>query len=325
MSRLSSNVFAIGRVRGDENQLTALLGALFRRDPDALARFLESLGIDDLTSHDWDIDVELAHSRGRFDLVLSCTEAVVAVESKIHAGLGPSQVRRYLERLTDDTRPFKTLVVLAPSSPELVEEDRFHAQAQNIGLLGRRWQSLADCLGDPGLETLASDFVELLMSEDLAAPPALNADDWSALHGAPRAFARLVRLVTATADRLIASQAMATSTKARATGERRVIATLTKDDRQLRIGVAASDGWRRPDTPPMVWVGLSDISVPKERRRRWAEGRAAALIGEPDTRWVVRKQPAAALLSATSFDQQVDALVELAQGLIAADDALDIS
>jgi hypothetical protein len=322
VSSLNWNVFAIGRVRGDENQLTALLGALFQRDPDALSRFLQALAVDEPINHDWSIQVELAHSRGRFDLVLSCPEAIVVVESKIHAGLGQTQVRRYLERLSDDDKRLKTLIVLAPFNVELAEEDRGYAEMHGIGLRAIRWQSLADSLGDPGLETLASDFVELLMSEDLAAPPAINEDDWRSLHGAPRAFSRLVRLISAATEQLIASGAMTTSTPARVTGERRVVATLTKGERELRIGIAASDGWRRPNTPPMAWVGLSDTAVPREHRRRWAESRATALQGEPDNRWVVRRQPAASLLSATSFEKQVDALVGFAQRLLTADGAI---
>ncbi len=161
---------------------------------------------------------------------------MVVLESKIHAGLETTQVRRYLQRLADHAGPLRGLIVLAPKMMRLTDQDRRYADTHGITLCAARWQTLAECLDDPATATLSGDFAELLMSEDLAAPPGMGADDWQVFHAAPRAFARLERLIREASKRLIASGVMTSATPARASGERRVTATLTDGTREIRIG-----------------------------------------------------------------------------------------
>lgn len=181
MGSLDRNLFWIGRRRGDENQLTQLLAALLAHDETALPAVCDALGIPD-AGEEWTVELEVAHSHGRFDLVLRSPPDVIAVvESKVGADLSDGQVRRYLEFLAGRGERNRSLTVLSPKAVELPAADRALAGAKCIHLGVRNWDRLASALQHAG-GLLARDFSEMLVAEGLARPPAVTARDWEIFH-----------------------------------------------------------------------------------------------------------------------------------------------
>jgi hypothetical protein len=104
-------------------------------------------------------------------------EGVTLVESKLRSGFGETQIGDYLQFLAEQDG--KRALVLLTQRPEVVPaEYETAAKVSAVVLIPTRWQEMADCLGDPGEETLAGDFIQLLIREGLVKPSGFSKSDW---------------------------------------------------------------------------------------------------------------------------------------------------
>lgn len=173
------NIFLIGRRghEGDEDQLTEMLAFLWQEDRQALDRWLDSLGLP--------TDVEIAEIETQFtipsgkrpDILIRSDDSVTLVESKLSSGFGETQIPDYLEFLA--AQDGRRALVLLTQRPEVVPgEYGAAADDSRVVLIPTRWHEMADCLGDPGEETLAGDFIQLLIREGLVKPNGFSVSDW---------------------------------------------------------------------------------------------------------------------------------------------------
>jgi len=173
------NIFLIGRRghEGDEDQLTEMLAFLWQEEPDALNRWFDSLGFPtDVSTAEIETQFTIPSGK-RPDIMVRSSDAVTLVESKLRSGFGETQIDDYLEFLADGdgTRA----LVLLTQRPEVVPDNyRNAAKDSDVELIPTRWHDMADCLGEPGEETLAGDFIQLLIREGLVKPKGFSKSDW---------------------------------------------------------------------------------------------------------------------------------------------------
>jgi hypothetical protein len=87
--------------------------------------------------------------------------------------------------------------VLVTQRPEVVPADYENA-AKNSGvvLIPTRWHEIAECLGEPGEETLAGDFIQLLIREGLVKPRGFSISDWESWNAGYNVGLRIDALLT---------------------------------------------------------------------------------------------------------------------------------
>ncbi len=163
------NIFLIGRRghEGDEDQLTEMLAFLWQEDREALDRWLDSLGL----------ATDAAPRRWRRSSLSRAASAPTSspLERLDHAGrveaplrLRETQIADYLDFLGGEDG--RRALVLLTQRPEVVPAE--YSLGREVG---RRTDPdslarCADCLGEPGEETLAGDFIQLLIREGLVKP-----------------------------------------------------------------------------------------------------------------------------------------------------------
>jgi hypothetical protein len=187
------NVFRIGRVEGDEDQLTELLVWLANAVPDVRAALLElafGTRVDDVA------DVVTQHSiaKGRLDALLLSDTTALIIESKIWSVYGDDQIGKYLKWLDNEVgAERKGLMTLTAKKADWSDPDREFADARGIYRAERLWEDLHDALAPAmaGADTLAGqlvrEFLEMLSAEELVPTSPLNsaelgtawADSWS--------------------------------------------------------------------------------------------------------------------------------------------------
>lgn len=277
------NIFLIGR-RGhesDEDQLTEMLAFLWQEDRQALDRWLDSLGLP--------TDVDVAEIETQFtipsgkrpDIIIRVDDSAILVESKLSAGFGETQVSDYLEFLADDAQLDKRTLILLTQRPEVVPvEFENAARESGVVLIPTRWHDMADCLGDPGEETLAGDFIQLLIREGLVKPKGFIDSDWEIWNAgyniSLRIDALLVELDPHVARILVGA-------KGRSGGSKfwtwRVWST---GDLDVGLAFLAAEWTDRPRTSPGVhcWVlnrqsdeaaALNAVGVNAANRSQWTE------------------------------------------------------
>ena len=141
------NIFLIGRRghEGDEDQLTEMLVFLWQEDREALARWLDSLGLGtDLA--DAEVETQFVIPSGkRPDILIRSNGALTLVESKLSAGFGATQIRDYLDFLAGQEG--RRALVLLTQRPEVVPPDfEDAAGGAGVALIPTRWHDLADSL-----------------------------------------------------------------------------------------------------------------------------------------------------------------------------------
>ncbi len=173
------SIFLIGRRghEGDEDQLTEMLAFLWQEEPETLFRWLDSLGHKaELSGVEIETQFVLPSGK-RPDILIRAGESLILVESKLSAGFGETQVRDYLDFLAEQEGT-RTLVLLTQRPEVVPTEHEQEAVRVGVTLIATRWQELAASLGEAGQETLAGDFVQLLIREGLVKPEGIAAADW---------------------------------------------------------------------------------------------------------------------------------------------------
>ena len=191
------NIFLIGRRghEGDEDQLTEMLAFLWQEELQALDRWLDSLGLPtDVDSAEIETQFTIPSGK-RPDVLIRSNDSTTLVESKLGSGFGETQVPDYLEFLRAEVG--RRALILLTQRPEVVPTEYARlAKESGIALIPTRWQEMAERLGDPGEETLAGDFIQLLIREGLVKPKGFSASDWEMWNAGYNVSLRIEALLT---------------------------------------------------------------------------------------------------------------------------------
>jgi hypothetical protein len=172
-------MFLIGRRPGDEDQLTEMLAFLWQEQPDLAETWLGSLG---LTWEPglWEIETQFVLPSGkRPDIAITTSAGRTLIESKLGSGFGGTQISDYLDYL--HAVEGQRALILLTQRPESIPTDlEIQARESGVTLISTRWHEMAIGLADPGDESLAGDFLQLLIREGLVKPEPFVDDDWRA-------------------------------------------------------------------------------------------------------------------------------------------------
>lgn len=275
------NIFLIGRRdhERDEDQLTEMLAFLWQEEPQALDRWLDSL---EISTHLGIAEIETQFtipSGKRPDIIIRSDGSTTLVESKLGSGFGETQIPDYLDFL--GAQMGMRALVLLTQKPEVVP-DQFLDLATESGvvLISARWQTMAECIGDPGEETLVGDFIQLLIREGLVKPKALGSADWETWNAGYNVTLRIEALLTEL-DPYVAR--ILPGAKGRSSASKfwtwRAWSTGTVD---VGLAFMAAEWTDRPHTNPGLhcWVlnrdsddeaGMRAVGVTATNRSKWTE------------------------------------------------------
>jgi hypothetical protein len=275
------NIFLIGRHghEHDEDQLTEMLAFLWQEEPSALSRWLQSLGLaQDVGGADIETQFTIPGGK-RPDIIIRSNGAVTLVESKLRSGFGETQILDYVSFLAAEKG--RRSLVLLTQRPEVVPvEYEDEAASSAVALIPTRWQDMADCLGEPGEEALAGDFIQLLIREGLVKPRAFSVGDWEAWNAGYNVALRVDALLTEL-DAHVAR--VLPAARGRSGGSKfwtwRVWSTGMVD---AGLAFLAAEWTDRPRTSPAVhcWVlnrkaddaaAMSAVGVTEANRSQWTE------------------------------------------------------
>jgi hypothetical protein len=149
------NIFLIGRRghEGDEDQLTEMLAFLWQEELQALDLWLDLLGLQtDIGTAE--VETQFAISSGkRPDILIRSDYCVTLVESKLGSGFGETQIPDYLDFL--GAQGGRRALVLLTQRPEVVPPEFLDmATKSGVALIPTRWQTMAECIGDPARRRL---------------------------------------------------------------------------------------------------------------------------------------------------------------------------
>lgn len=312
------NIFLIGRRghEGDEDQLTEMLAFLWQEDHKALARWLASLGLGGDGS-DLEVETQFTIPSGkRPDILIRANGSLTLVESKLSSGFGETQISDYLDFLGAE-RGNRALVLLT-QRPEIVPVEYAEAaREKGVSLIPTRWHDVADCLGEPGEEALAGDFIQLLIREGLVKPEGLTATDWETWNAGYNVVLRVEALLSEldphVARILPGARGRSSSSKF---WTWRVWST---GDLDVGLAFLAAEWTDRPRTSPGVhcWVlnravdeaaAMAAVGVTAANRSTWTESPLGAYGLNPYGPAIGRH--ARDLFTSPAFEEQVLQAVE---------------
>lgn len=309
------NIFLIGRRghEGDEDQLTEMLAFLWQERPDALDSWLRSIGLASVVVTGTVTTQFTLPSGKRPDIRVVTAEGTTLVESKLGSGFGRDQVDSYLSYLGEQGGR-RALVLLTQRHESVDPRDDATAQRLGVRLILRRWQEVADDLGEPGEETLAGDFIQLLIREGLVKPDPLRASDWNAWNAGYNVELRLDALLAELDPHVVR---LLPGSKGRS-GASKLWTWRVWSSKAVDIGLAflAAEWADRPHTAPVAhcWVlnrladedaKLRAVNVRSENRSEWRESsQLRGALGLSQFGPAVAR-PAEAVLHGDSFDEQV--------------------
>jgi hypothetical protein len=171
-----------------------MLAYLWQERPELLPEWFRHLGIS-VDGAALDVTTQFVlPSKRRPDILISSTDLNVLVESKLGAGFGESQIDDYLGYLEDlDGRGALVLLTQRPESPPVAL--RLRADKAGVTLIATRWQDMTASIAEPGEESLAGDFVQLLTREGLVKPDPFSHDDWIAWNSGFQVLLRVSSLL----------------------------------------------------------------------------------------------------------------------------------
>jgi hypothetical protein len=167
------NVFAIGRRKHDEDQLTEMLAWLVARVPQVGHALITLAFNADLGAADFTCTTQPGINVGRLDALLSGSEFVLVVESKIDSDFGPDQIRKYLDWLEDvhgeNPRPgLMTLTKRPLTAKQLAELTGRKKVVGSAHLWEEFHERLVDVRAVDELQgELVGEFLEMLEEEGL--------------------------------------------------------------------------------------------------------------------------------------------------------------
>lgn len=258
------NIFLIGR-RGnerDEDQLTEMLAFLWQEVPEKLVAWLASLG---LLGESGAVEVEtqfVLPSGKRPDIAIMAPGRCILVESKLGSGFGGTQIPDYLDYL-GGLEGLRALVLLT-ERPESVPPDlQARSQALNVVLISNRWHDMAEHIGDSGDESLAGDFVHLLVREGLVKPTPFEADDWNAWNAGYNVLLRADAFLDELDPLVKRLDPSARRRGSPGLTKRWIYKVWRGDSFEVGLGLGAAGGFS-PSSPPIIFAFVSNPNAGRE-------------------------------------------------------------
>ena len=182
------NIFAIGRERRNEDQLTEMLVWLVDAVPEVGAAITELAFGDRQIDGDLQVTSQHGVAKGRLDALFLGPGFALVVESKIDSGYGDDQIARYLEWLasTHDHRNHRGLMTLTAHPAAWKHSDVEMALQLGVAGSAHRWEELhvlleplaAEPDRDPLEARLIHEFLEMLGEEGLIPMKPLVSDEY---------------------------------------------------------------------------------------------------------------------------------------------------
>jgi hypothetical protein len=311
------NIFLIGRRRnrGNEDQLTEMLAFLWQEAPDTLERWLDAIGVSmDVTRADV-VTQFVIPSGKRPDIVIFGDASRTVVESKLGSGFGDTQISDYLDYL-EPLEGGRALVLLTqrPETPPADAVER--AEAAGIRLLTQRWHDMSNHLAEPGEESLAGDFVQLLIREGLVKPEPLDAEDWETWNGGYNVLLRLSVLLEEL-DPVVRSMRPGATWKAPTNGlsKRWIYRVWRVGKEEFGVGFGAAEGDSKPLSEPIAFAFVGNTEASEQDARRTVGDEAGTGRWSTNERlrarwgllysWPALARPAREVLTAPTFEEQI--------------------
>jgi hypothetical protein len=316
------NLFLIGRRPNDEDQLTEMLAALWQFEPELPSLWLASLGLDVHEVGSWDVETQFTIPSGtRPDVALWSEQRVfVLVESKLDAGLTEAQAAAYSRFLADRQEALRALVLVTKRFEPWPAAAQSLAASGGVQLVAVRWQEMAELLARPGEQSLAADFVEMLIEEGLVTPNALSLADWSTWNEGSEVLGRLEQLIKETTPRLESLGSKRTRTGRLAVGVRHIYRQIDFETFQVILGFAPSSSARRPNEAPVAFVAVLNPQLPVQERKAAAQKAVSLLADERSGLnwgdWPTVSRLASEVASAGDFREQVEQMLAFVQTAI---------
>ena len=275
------NIFLIGRRghEGDEDQLTEMLAYLWQEHSMALDDWLTSLGADAAPGIEVETQFTLPSGK-RPDIKITWPGWTVLVESKLQSGFGDTQISDYLDYLAgvDGRR----MLVLLTERPETVPDDlKVRADASRVELVSRRWHDMATHIGEPGEETLAGDFIQLLIREKLVKPQPIDSSSWAAWNAGYGVLLRLGSFLDEL-DPYVAKGLLSAGRRSSGLTKRWIYNVWRAGSIELGFGFGAAAGDSDPESDPIVFAfvgnknasaeeAMAAVGVDRGHRGRWSK------------------------------------------------------
>ena len=291
-----------------------MLAFLWQEEPKTLSAWLDALGLS-TDIHRAGVDTQLTIPSGkRPDIAIRSEGSCTLVESKLGSGFGPTQVSDYIDYLeTQDGR--RALVLLTQKAESVSERDARRARKKNVTLLSRRWQDMAGYLGDPGEDSLAGDFIQLLIREGLVKPQPLESQDWTAWNAGYNVLLRLEALLNELDPHI--QRLLPGAKKTSGLTKRWIYRVWRSDDVEIGFGLGAAEWDTRPHTEPVVFAFVGNkalgeegamraVGVDHASRETWTSHEGLAASCGLLYSWPALSKRASEVLKAGTFDGQVE-------------------
>lgn len=180
------NIFTIGRIPDDEDQLTEMLAWLVSAVPDVGATVMRLALDDEIDPLAVTVTTQQRIKGGRLDAVFESADACVVLESKLGSTYGTGQLEKYLQWLATECsgKTTRALLTLTQQSAPWPASAEALAAELGVRVATRRWEDLYDqldkLLSESSLadnaQRLVTEFMELLTEEGLIPMESLNSD-----------------------------------------------------------------------------------------------------------------------------------------------------
>lgn len=312
------NIFLIGRRRmaGDEDQLTEMLAFLWQEVPETLDGWLSALALPtDVGAAEVETQFTIPSGK-RPDIAIFENGSSTLVESKLGSGFGDTQIADYLDYL--EGREGRRALVLLTERPEPVPHD-YERRAADAGirLISQRWHDMSGHLAEPGEESLAGDFIQLLIREGLVKPQPLAADDWERWNGGFNVLLRLDSFLTELDPLVRRMRPMAKWRSTSGLTKRWIYRVWRAEAVELGFGFGAAADDDRPHSDPVVFAfvgnksageadAMSAVGVERGTRYSWSHNeQLQASCGLLYAEWPTLSRPARDVLVGETFEEQL--------------------
>jgi hypothetical protein len=319
-----TNLFSIGRRRGDEDQLTNMVAWLASAVPDTRSALVELVLDGQYDVEEIDVRTQYSIPSGRLDALLTGPGFKLIVESKLGSDFGSDQIGKYLRWLTHNRSSDEVvaLMTLTKRPAPWLQDDLDYADVNDVAHRARRWEELhsafeplaAGDAHDPLSARLVAQFLEMLTEEGLVPIPSMSSEDlgarWTESWSVIRRFADFF----GGCKEAIARELDATRYPNRWSdkGDWLYQDYALKDGVSVVVGLGHTDEHENvalPKRSPIVWVGVlmdqhpqwSTIAEALARSRPAGWNKGNEWYGRP-TMWCYL----ADVLGEGSFDEQRD-------------------
>lgn len=292
-----------------------MLAFLWQELPETLDRWLDAIGLPVDVTRAAVVTQFVIPTGKRPDIAIIADEGRTLVESKLGSGFGGTQVSDYLDYL-EPLGGRRALVLLTQRREDPPGDVVERAKAAGVRLIAQRWHDMSDHLAEPGEESLAGDFVQLLIREGLVKPEPLDAVDWKTWNGGYNVLLRLSSLLEEL-DPVVRSMRAGATWRSPTNGlsKRWIYRVWRVATQEFGLGFGAAEGDSKPHTEPIAFafVGNTEASEQDARRAvgdeagtgRWSTNEQLNARWGLLYSWPALARPADEVLTAATFEEQI--------------------